>query len=76
MAHITALNTLLNTGLRQNELQNVLASNVVLDWFGRTVSGQQKVVNFYLNSNNQYEHHMTNTESTQSFEDRSTHNQT
>lgn len=68
-----ALNTLLNIGLRQRELNNVLASNCVLDWFGRTLKGRSKVVNFYLNSNNCYEHSMSNAETIEPFEERSTH---
>jgi len=73
MAHDSVINALINVGLRQKELQNVLASNVVLDWFGRTLSGKQRVVDFYLNSNNAYEHHLANTETVQAFEERSTH---
>lgn len=73
MAHDSVINALINVGLRQKELQNVLASNVVLDWFGRTLSGKQRVVDFYLNSNNVYEHHLTNTETVQAFEERLTH---
>ena len=73
MAHDSVINALINVGLRQKELQNVLASNVVLDWFGRTLSGKQRVVDFYLNSNNAYEHNLTNTETIQAFEERLTH---
>ncbi|XP_070497512.1 uncharacterized protein [Chironomus tepperi] len=73
MAHDSVINALINVGLRQKELQNVLASNVVLDWFGRTLSGKQRVVDFYLNSNNVYEHNLTNTETVQAFEERLTH---
>ena len=73
MAHDLAINAFIHVGLRQKELQNVLASNVVLDWFGRTLTGKQRVVDFYLNSNNIYEHFLKNVESAQPFENRSTH---
>jgi hypothetical protein len=71
--HEIALNALLNIGLRQRELEGVLASNCVLDWFGRTLSGRSKVVNYFFNSNNCYEHSMTNAETIEAFEERSTH---
>jgi hypothetical protein len=71
--HNIALNTLLNVGLRQRELESILASNCVLDWFGRTIAGRAKVVNYYLNSNNQYEHSMTNAETIDACEERLTH---
>ena len=71
--HEIALNALFNTGLRQKELDNVLASNCVLDWFGRTVTGRAKVINYYLNSNNSYEHSMSSAETIDAFEERTTH---
>lgn len=71
--HEIALNALLSNGLRQRELEGILASNCVLDWFGRTLTGRSKVVNYYLNSNNSYEHSMTNAETIEAFEERSTH---
>lgn len=70
--HDIALNALF-IGLRQRELEIVLASNCVLDWFGRTVTGRAKVINYYLNSNNCYEHSMSNAETIDAFEERSTH---
>lgn len=73
MAHDTVMNAFLNVGLRQKQLPTLLASNVVLDWFGRTLSGKQRVIDFYLNSNNIYEHNVTSVETTQPFENRSTH---
>lgn len=71
--HQIALDAFLNVGLGQRELEGVLASNCVLDWFGRTVKGRSKVVKYYFNSNNCYEHSMTGTETIEAFEERSTH---
>jgi hypothetical protein len=71
--HDIALNTLLNVGIQQGELESVLASNCVLDWFGRTVAGRATVVNYFLNSNNKYEHSMTNAETIDAFEERLMH---
>lgn len=71
--HETALNALLNIGLRQRGLEDILASNCVLDWFGRTVSGRSKIINYYLNLNNCYEHSMSNAETVEPFEERDTH---
>lgn len=71
--HDNALNALLNVGLRQRQLERVLASNCVVDWFGRTVTGRAKVINYYLDSNNCYEHSMSNAETIDAFEERPTH---
>lgn len=71
--HDIILNTLFNVGLRQRELESILASNCVVDWFGRTVTGRAKVTNYYLNSNNCYEHSMANAETIDAFEERATH---
>lgn len=71
--HDDAFNALFNIGLRERELEVVLASNCVLDWFGRTVTGRAKVINYYLNSNNCYEHSMSSAETIDAFEERSTH---
>lgn len=71
--HEIALSTFLNTGLRQRGLEGVLASNCVLDWFGRTLTGRSRVINYYFNSNNCYEHSMSNAETIEAFEERSTH---
>jgi hypothetical protein len=68
-----AVNTFLDRGIKQGELNNVLASNSVVDWFGRTIKGRQNIVNFFLNSNVIYEHCLSNVETTQSFEDRTSH---
>lgn len=71
--HDLAINILLNNGLRQRQLDNVLASNCVMDWFGRTFIGQQKVIHFYQNSNASYEHTMADVEASEAFEDRPYH---
>lgn len=72
-SHDVAVNTLLNNGLRQRQLETVLASNCVMDWFGRTFIGQQKVIHFYQNMNASYEHSMSGVEATEAFEDRPYH---
>jgi hypothetical protein len=71
--HDLAIHTLLNKGFRQCQLDNVLASNCVMDWFGRTFIGQQKVIHFYQNSNASYDHIMTGVKSRNAFEDRPYH---
>lgn len=74
--HDLAINTLLNNGLRQRQLNNVLASNCVMDWFGRTFVGQHRVIQFYQNSSASYEHSMTSVAGSEAFEDRPSHNLT
>ena len=71
--HQAALDALFNTGFIQKELDGVLSSNCVLDWFGRTLTGRSKVVNYYLNSNTYYEHSMSDAETVEAFEERATH---
>jgi hypothetical protein len=71
--HELAINTLLNKGLRQRQLDNVLASNCVVDWFGRTFVGQHNVIHFYQNSNANYEHSVTDVTECDAFEDRPYH---
>lgn len=44
MSHPDLIKTLLNDGCKLN---NALASNCVLDWFGRTFVGRKKVIEFY-----------------------------
>jgi hypothetical protein len=73
MANNMALSTLFIKGLRERELANKLASNAALDWFGRTISGKENIVKFYLNSNNCYEHSMRPAEIAEPFEERSAH---
>lgn len=73
MSNELALNTFLQEGLQQKELANFLASNVVLDWFGRSFLGKQKVSNFYFTSNNSYIHEVANTKTVEPFEERSLH---
>jgi hypothetical protein len=68
-----AVNIFVDKGIKQGELNNVLASNSVVDWFGRTIKGRQNIVNFFLNSNVIYEHSFSTVESTQAFEDRKSH---
>lgn len=68
-----AINTLLDTGLRNRNLDKVLASNCVVDWFGRTFIGQRRITEFYQNSNSTYEHAMTTVISTEAFEERPYH---
>lgn len=72
-SHKVVINTLLDKDFMCRHLENILASNCALDWFGRTFIGQQKVVDFFRNSNFTYEHHVNNVESTESFEDRLYH---
>lgn len=68
-----AVNVFLKQGLKRRELNNILASNSVVDWFGRTIKGRQNIVNFFLNSNVIYEHRFSSVETTQAFEDRNSH---
>lgn len=72
-SHNVAISTLLDKGFRHRQLENILASNGVLDWFGRTFVGQHKIVEFFQNSNSTYEHHVTNVESRESTEERRYH---
>lgn len=44
MSHPDLIRTLLNDG---RKLNSALASNCVLDWFGRTFVGRKKVSEFY-----------------------------
>jgi hypothetical protein len=74
--HELAINTLINEGLRQRQLESVLASNCVMDWFGRTFVGQQKVIGFYQHSNASYDHVVTDVVASEAFEDRPYHNLT
>lgn len=71
--HDLAIDTLLNKGLRNRKLDEVLASNCVMDWFGRTFIGQHKVVSFYQNSNTKYEHAMSDVKTAAAFEERPYH---
>jgi hypothetical protein len=71
--HDQAIDALLNKGLRNRELENVLASNCVVDWFGRTFIGQRKVIAFYQHSNTTHEHSMADVNTTEAFEDRPYH---
>lgn len=71
--HNLAIDTLLNNGLRDHKLEEVLASNCVMDWFGRTFIGQHKVINFYQNSNATHEHSMADVKGAAAFEDRPYH---
>lgn len=68
-----AVEVFLEQGVRRRELYNILASNSVVDWFGRTIKGRQNIVNFFLNSNVIYEHSFSSVETTQAFEDRKSH---
>lgn len=70
-SHDLAIDTLLDTGFRQRKLDEVLASNCVIDWFGRTFNGQHRVIEFYQNAT--YEHAMTTVNSTEAFEERPNH---
>ncbi|KAG5676884.1 hypothetical protein PVAND_006688 [Polypedilum vanderplanki] len=67
------LNIFLNAISSRNELQNVLASNAVLEWFGKTFQGRNDIVNFYTGTLHQYQHILTNIEQTLPFENRTTH---
>lgn len=71
--HNLAIETLLNNGLRLRKLDEILASNCVMDWFGRTFIGQRRVIDFYQNSISSHEHSMPKVKSTESFEDRPYH---
>lgn len=71
--HNLAVDRLLNYGLRQSNLDNVLASNCVMDWFGRTFIGQRKIIDFYQNSNATHQHSMADIKSSEAFEDRPYH---
>lgn len=71
--HNLAIDKLLNYGLRNRKLDEVLASNCVLDWFGRTFIGQHKVISFYENSNATHEHTMDDVKAAAAFEDRPYH---
>jgi hypothetical protein len=71
--HDQAIDALLIKGLRNRELECVLASNCVLDWFGRTFIGQRKVIAFYQHSNTTHEHSMADVCTTEAFEDRPYH---
>lgn len=71
-----AVETLLIKGLRHRKLDEVLASNCVLDWFGRTFVGQQRVIEFYQTSHSALEHSFAVVKSTEAFEDRPNHLQT
>lgn len=71
--HDLAINTFLNIGLRNQKLEEVLASNVVMDWFGRTFIGQHKVTNFYQNSNAKHDHAINSVKTIAAFEDRPYH---
>lgn len=71
--HVLAINTFLDNGLKHRDLDNILASNCVVDWFGRTFIGHHKIVSFYLNSNTTYEHSMNNVEETEAIEERPYH---
>lgn len=72
-SHEIALNALLNEGFRNQQLERILASNCVLDWFGRTLIGQQKIVDFFLRSNSSYHHSLTNSKPTEAIEERPYH---
>lgn len=72
-SHDQAVETLLVKGLRHRKLDEVLASNCSLDWFGRSFVGQPKVIDFYLNSHSNLEHSLTTVSSTEAFEDRPNH---
>lgn len=70
--HDKVINTFLDSGLRQRRLDDLLASNCVLDWFGRTFVGQQRVVGFF-HSNTKYEHEVASVEAAEKIEDRHHH---
>lgn len=72
-SHDQAVETLLISGLRHRKLDEVLASNCALDWFGRTFVGQPKVVDFYQNSHSALEHSLKDVKPTEAFEDRPNH---
>lgn len=74
--HELALKVLLDVGIRNRELDRVLASNATLDWFGRTFTGQQKIFDFYYNSSTKYDHTIDGSEATESFEERPAHLET
>lgn len=68
-----AVDVFVEQGVKRRELDNILASNSVVDWFGRTIKGRQNIVNFFLDSNVIYEHSFSSVETTQAFEDRKSH---
>lgn len=68
-----AVEVFVEQGVKRRELDNILASNSVVDWFGRTIKGRQNIVNFFLDSNVIYEHSFSSVETTQAFEDRKSH---
>ncbi|CRL08720.1 CLUMA_CG021391, isoform A [Clunio marinus] len=75
-SHELAINKLIENGIRCRNLQNILASNCVVDWFGRTLVGQQKAIDFYHNSNTNYEHTILNIVNSEAIEERSHHHLT
>ena len=68
-----AIDKFLNYGLRDHNLDEILASNCVMDWFGRTFVGQQKVVSFYYNSKATHGHAISDVKTIPPFEERPYH---
>lgn len=73
MANDSVINTYLNIGLKQEKIEDILASNAVLDWFGRTFWGRTSIGSFFRNTQLKYDHEITSSESTSPFENRSAH---
>jgi hypothetical protein len=73
MPNVGIFKMLFDSGMSREDLQNVLAPNAVLEWFGKTFSGKREIAYFYSGAGYRYEHLLVSAKPVASFETRSTH---